>query len=416
MSKVRTVEPQRSQVEIRFDVPEDMLPPTHPARVLWTLLGRLDLGRFTDGYRSVEGSAGRGLLSPRMMLTLWLYAISDGVGSAREIERLTNTHTAYRWIVGTLKVSHHKLSGFRVGCRDAFDALFTDVVSTLLHANLVSLSVMAQDGTRVRAAASAPSFRTYGSLLECREQAALHLKAVLAAADDPEYTRAQHTCREAAARDFENRVEAAITTVEQMQKPRDSSDKKSPRASTTDAEARIMKMGDGGFRPAYNVQYAVVGDAGGGPRTIVGVQVTNVGSDMGSLSPMADQVEKRTGVLPETVLADGGHAKGEDIAELRRRGVDVIVPPHDRAKSIDQLKAEGADPEIIAWREQMETEEAKQLYRMRAGLCELANAHQKSHQAITEFLVRGIDKVTCVILMSGISANLLAHAAYLLSS
>ena len=176
-----------------------------------------------------------------------------------------------------------------------------------------------------------------------------------------------------------------------------------------------MKMGDGGFRPAYNVQYAVAGSEMGGPRTIVGVNVTNVGSDMGSLVPMVEQIEERTGQRPSVLLADGGHAKAEDIALTRRMGVDVLVPPAQNAKTIEQLKAEGADPEVVAWRERMETDEAKKLYRARAGLVELANAHQKTHHGITQVLVCGAAKVTCVILLNAIGVNLLQHAARLLA-
>ncbi|MFH1418594.1 MAG: IS1182 family transposase [Planctomycetota bacterium] len=412
MTKPRILEPQRSQGEIRFEFPDEALPPTHTARLLWDVLGTLDLSRFGADCASVEGGPGRALLSPRMLLTLWLYAISTGVGSAREIARLTTSDTAYRWIVGDVRVSHHKLSGFRVGYGEALDALMTDVLATLMEKGLLSLELVAQDGTRTRAAATAPSFRTYGSLLECQKQAALHIKAVLASADDPEYTRAQHAARAAAARNYQERVEAAIATVVELQKTRSPSNK-AARASTTDAEARVMKMGDGGFRPAYNVQYAVAGREDGGPRTIVGVQVTNSGSDMGSLTPMAEQIEQRTGELPRTVLADGGHAKLEDIVQMKRMGIDVLVPPSDRAKPIDQLG--DADPEVVAWRLQMETAEAKKTYRARAGLCELANAHQKDHHGVTQFLVRGINKVKCVVLLSVVASDLLQHAQRLLS-
>ena len=407
----RIAEPQRAQGEMRFEIPDDMVPGSHVARVLWNMLGTLDLTAFGAKCESVQGKAGRSLKSPRMLLTLWLYAISKGIGSAREIARLVKTDVAYRWIVGDLEVGHHKLSEFRVGYGEALNTLMTDVLASLMEKGLLSLELVSQDGTRTRAAASAPTFRTYGSLLECREQAALHLKAVLASAGDPEHTRAQQARREAAARDFQERVEAAIATVKELQEQRKPSDKPA-RASTTDAEARVMKMGDGGFRPAFNVQYAVAGSELGGPRTVVGVQVSNVGSDMGSLTPMAEQLEQRTGKLPSVVLADGGHAKCEDIISMKTKGIDVLVPPADNAKSIDQLKLEGVAPEIIAWRERMATPEAKELYRARAGLCELTNAHQKSHHGITEFLVKGIEKVTCVVLMSAIASNLTQHAAH----
>jgi transposase len=412
-AKPRILEPQRIQGEIRFEMPDDALAQDHPARLLWQVLGTLDLGGFSTACRSVKGRAGRSLLSPRMLLTLWTYAISVGIGSAREIARMTTTDVAFRWIVGDLKVSHHTLSGFRVGHAEALDILMTDVLGSLMEKGLLSLELVAQDGTRTRAAASAPSFRRRASLLECREQAVLHLKAVLAAADDPEYTRAQHARREAAARDFQERVKAAIATVEDLQETR-SAKQKEARASTTDAESRVMKMGDGGFRPAYNVQYGVAGSELGGPRTIVGVTVSNVGSDMGSLTPMVKQIETRTGARPKVLLADGGHEHHDDIVKTRRMGVDVLVPPSDRAKPLAQLQAEGADPDIIAWRERMDSPEAKELFRARAGLCELANAHQKSHQGVTQFLVRGLDKVASVVLLGAISSNILQHATHLL--
>ena len=409
----RVVEPQRVQGEIHFDIPDDALGPDHPARLLWSMLGTLDLKAFSANCGSVEGKAGRALLSPRMLLTLWLYAISQGVGSAREIERLTKRDVAYRWVVGQLRVSHYKLSDFRVAHGAALDKLMTDVLAALLEKGLLSLDLVAQDGTRTRAAATAPSFRTYGSLLQCREQAALHIKAVLAAVGNPEYTRAQHAARVSAAKSYQERVDAAIATVLELQEKR--SPKETPaRASTTDAEARVMKMGDGGFRPAFNVQYAVAGSPLGGPRTIVGVQVNSVGSDMGSLAPMVAQIEKRTGALPVTLLADGGHAKNSDIAATRAQGIDVLVPEPDSAKTIEELRAEGADPEVIAWRERMETDEAKKLYRARAGLVELANAHQKTHRGVGQVLVRGIAKVTNVILLGAIASNLLQHASRLI--
>jgi hypothetical protein len=173
-----------------------------------------------------------------------------------------------------------------------------------------------------------------------------------------------------------------------------------------------MKMGDGGFRPAYNVQYAVAGSQMGGPRTVVAVNVHHVGSDMGSLMPMAEQIQERTGELPKVVLADGGHAKCEDIVAMRTEGIDALVPPAKNAKSIEALTIQGAPSEVIAWRERMGTPEAKELYRARAGLCELTHANQKSHHGITQFLVKGIDKVTCVVLMSAIASNLAQHASH----
>jgi transposase len=184
--KPRIAEPQRRQGVIRFEMPEDMLEPTHPARVLWNVVGTLDLSAFLDGIKAVEGGPGRSTLSPQMKLVLWLYAISTGVGSAREIARLVETDAAYRWIVGDCEVSHQTVSKFRVEHGDALDELMTDILAALIHKGVLSLDLVAQDGMRVRASASAPSFRRHESLLACREQAALHLKAVLAQADAPQ--------------------------------------------------------------------------------------------------------------------------------------------------------------------------------------------------------------------------------------
>jgi transposase len=410
--KPRIAEPQRRQGVIRFEMPQDMLPENHRARVLWDVVGTLDLAAFLRDAKAVDGTAGRKTLSPRVKLVLWLYAISTGVGSAREIARLVHSDDAYRWIVGDLAVSHDTLSSFRVDHGAALDELMTDILAALMHKGVLSLDVVAQDGIRIRAAATAPSFRRLESLLECREQAALHLKAVIAQADDPELTRAQHLARLAAAEDFQRRVEVAIATVEELQANRRPSDKPA-RASTTDAEARVMKMADGGFRPAYNVRMATGGSPLGGPRTIIGVQVTNVGSDLGAITPMLDELHRRTGQLPRSLLADANHAKHDCIRAATARGVEVIVAVPERTRN-GGTQADD-DSAIVAWRNRMETDEAKKLYRARASLCELMNAHLRTHHGVDHFLVRGLAKVTCVALLGAIASNLLQHATTLLA-
>jgi transposase len=407
--KPRIVEPSRAQGVIRFEIPEDALAPDHPARVLDQVIGTLDLSGFTRDAKAVEGEVGRSILSPRMKLGLWLYAISRGIGSAREIARLTRSDDGFRWIVGDLEVSHHTLSAFRVGHEQVLDQLMTDVLAGLMHKGLLSLDLVGQDGTRVRASASAPSFRTYGSLQECRRQAELHLKAVLADADNPERTRAQQAAREAAARDLQRRVAEAIETVKDLHAQRRPAGH-SPRASTTDADARVMKMPDGGFRPGYNVQLAVAGSEEGGPRTVVGLRVTNVGSDQSSITPMLEDIERRTGELPAVHLADANHATHACIEKATHDGVAVVMAVPRGAGPL-----EDASPEVAAWRERMATEEARRLYRARAGLVELLNAHFKTRFGIDRVLVRGLPKVRCVVLLAGLTFNLLQHAHRILN-
>ena len=404
--RVRTQEPFRGQGVIRFEMPEDSLPDNHVACLLWRVVATLDVAAFTARAKAVEGHAGRGVTSIHMLLTLWLYAISQGIGSARRIARLIKTDDAFRWSVGDQSVGHTTLSEFRVGHREALDKLFTDVLASLMHRDLLSLDLVAQDGTRVRASASAPSFRRERSLLSCREQAALHVKAVFAEADDPEASDAEKRAREAAALDSQRRVEAAIDTVRGLQ----AEGKDGPRASTTDADARVMKRGDGGFRPAYNVQRATAGAEMGAARTIVGVRVTHVGSDVGSISPMLDESERRTGTLPSVLLADGGHVKHECLRNAAARGVAVLMPIPERATRPDPQ----ADPAVAAWHDRMATDTAKQQDRARPGLCELPNAHLKCHHGVAPMFVRGIEKVTCMVLLATLASNLLAHAAALL--
>lgn len=412
MAKPRTTEPVRNQAAIRFEMPEDALEREHPARVLWDALGRLDLSAFLAEARSVEGHAGRPTHSPRMLLTLWTYAISQGVGSAREIERLIESDRAFGWIVGDAPVSHHVLSRFRIGHREALDKLMTDILAALVHAGVLSLRLVALDGMRVRAAAAAPSFRTEESLLECREQAELHLKAVLAQADDPELSAAQQAARERGAREFQRRIEEAITAVQELRTARSAS-QPAARASTTDAEARVMKMGDGGFRPALNLRTATAGSELGGPRTIVAVDVTNVGSDMSAMTPMLAQVEQRTGTLPETVLADANHANHDAIVSATESNVEVLVSVPKRS----QLSGAQGDhrPAIEQWKARMQTERGKELYRARAGLCEWTNAHVAGRFGLRQFLVRGLEKATCVALLAAITSNLTQHLATLVS-
>lgn len=261
----------------------------------------------------------------------------------------------------------------------------------------------------MRAWASAPSFRGEASLEECREQAALHVKAVFADADNPELTEAQKCAREAGALDYQRRVDEALATVGKL---RDEGRKK-PRASTTDAEARVMKMPDGGFRPAYNIQQATAGSPMGGPRTVVGVLVTNRGSDMRSITAMLDQIESRTKQRPEVLLADANHATHDCIRNATQRGVTPIVAVPSRS---EKPGPQGdTDPDVQAWRDRMQTDEARKLYKARAALCELTNAHLKSHHGMSQVLVRGVGKVRCVALLGALTANLLAHAHSLLA-
>jgi transposase len=414
--RVRMREPVREQGEMQLFFLDDVIGAEHPARLLWRVVEGLQLDAFVAEARAVEGEQGRDRISVRMLLALWLYATSQGIGSAREIERRMVEDAPFRWIAGGLKVGRTKLAAFRVEHRDALDKTLTDVLAMLMHKGLLSLTLVAQDGTRVRANASAPSFRRLESLEGCREQAALHVKAVLAANEDSEESLCIKRAREAAARDYERRVLEAIGELKELREERAQQHRaktSQTRVSTTDPEARVMKMPDGGFRPAYNIQLATAGSALGGPRTIVGVQVTNLGSDVGALVPMLDDIERRTGQQPLTLLADGNHADHASIREAAQRGVEVLIPVPDKVSESGKRAAD--DLPIQQWKQRMDTAEAKQTYRARASLCELPNAQLKGRFGLAAVAVRGLYKVTCVALLAALTANLLAHGAALLT-
>jgi transposase len=393
---------------VQFIVADDLLALDHPARVLWEVTGALDLARFLVGAKVVHDSAGRSLKSPRMKLCLWLYAMTQGVGSAREIARRTKGDIAFRWIVGDVVLTHDTLSAFRRRQGDALDNALSQILGGLMHAGVLSFDVVALDGMRVRASASSPSFRTLPSLIECREQAALHVKAVLAQADDPELTKAQKAVREAKAHDFQRRVDAAVATVESLAKLPEPPLR--PRASTTDAEARVMKMPDTGFRPAFNVQLATAGSPTGGPRTVVGVRVTNEGHDYGAMPALLDDIERRTGAVPTVTLADAGHASHDVIRDAAAHGTTALVAVPERTQK--KPLASETDETIAAWRQRMDTDDAKAIYRARASLCELANARMRGY-GLEQFLVRGLRNVTNVVLLAVIASNILQHAATL---
>jgi hypothetical protein len=185
---------------------------------------------------------------------------------------------------------------------------------------------------------------------------------------------------------------------------RKASDRKPARASTTDLDARIMKMADGGLRPAYNVQMDVETAA----RLIVGVRLTKAGVDQGQMAPMVEQEQQRYGEAAEEHLVDGGYATHRDIQQVAEKGVVVYAPlPETRPVTKPPPgPPERLPPGVIAWRERMQTEEAKPLYKKRAGSVEWANA-MLCNRGLRQFTVRGLEKVTAVVLWFSLLHSLL---------
>jgi transposase len=419
----RVLVPQRNQIELRPVDLEATLVPEHPARSVWAFVERLDLSALYAEIGSVEGRAGRAAIDPRILMTLWLYATVDGVGSAREIERLTQAHDAYRWICGGVNVNHHTLSDFRCACVEILDQLLTHSVAVLLEQGLVKLERVAQDGMRVRASAGAASFRRRSTLEGCLQEAQGQVEALRREIDaDPDASnRRRRAARARATEDRQQRVARALVQLAEVEqkrkKPAPKKDTETEqehakrtevRASSTDPEARVMKMADGGFRPAYNVQFATAT----GSQLIVGVDVCNLGSDLGQLSPMLDQVEQRYGQRPAEWLADGGYARHNDIEDADARGTTVYAPvPKPKDPTRDRHAPRGDDSTAIAyWRERMGRSEAKDIYRQRAATAECVNAIARG-RGLRQFVVRGLRKVRAVALWYALAHNLMRAVA-----
>lgn len=413
-TKPRLLYAERDQVELRCESLDQLLPPEHPARDVWQFVRSLDLSDLLDRIRSAPGRAGAPAIDPRILMALWLQATIDGVGSSRALAALCRDHLVYRWLCGGVDVGYHTLADFRTGHGDVLDRLLTETVAVLLHEELIDLKRVAQDGMRVRAAAGASSFRRAKTIEACLEEAEAQVRALRpqAGEDAGAAGRREQAAWQRAAAERVARLRKAQEELKQLREVNAAQPKcrrKDPgevRASTTDPECRRMKMPDGGTRPAYNVQFATT-TAGG---VIVGVAVTNEGTDGGQAPPMVGQIEGRFGERPRELLIDGGYATVGAIDALERQGVTVYAPPK---KEKGQLEA-GGDPyarkksdteATAAWRARMGTEEAKAIYKGRASTAELVNA-QARNRGLYGVRVRGRAKVLAVVLWQAVAHNL----------
>jgi transposase len=408
----------RDQIEMRTASLEELLEANHPARMVWAAVCRLDVGPWLSEIKAVERHVGRDATDPRLLIALWTLATLKGIGSARELDRLCRESLPYQWLCGGVSVNYHMLSDFRSQGGEKWDELLTQVVAVLLDAGLVKMERVAQDGMRVRASAGKSSFRRQGRLEEFLAEAREQVETLkqLAEEDAEELNRRQQAARKRAATERQQRIEAAMRQREELQQQREASAKKScrkvdeARASTTDPEARVMKFADGGYWPGYNVQFAT--DTASG--VIVGVEVTNAGTDNEQLPPMLRQLDERYERVPDEALVDGGFVSVDAIEEAQQRGCTVYAPLKDEEKQ----RAAGTDPHarkkgdsdaVAAWRSRMGTDAAKLIYRLRGQTAEWVNA-QCRNRGLWHMPVRGRPRCRIVALLFAFAHNLIVAA------
>jgi transposase len=421
--KPRLRTPQRDQVEFHWKSLDQLLDPDHPVRTVWAAVCALDLSAWLGEIKAVEGHVGRDATDPRLLVALWVYATCKGIASARELDELCGPDglLPYRWLCGGVSVNYGMLARFRSQGGEKWDDLLTHIVATLVDAGLVTMERVAQDGMRVRAHAGQSSFRRQGSLEEALEAARQQVETLktLAAQEEsptqeepPPRTRAQRGARERAAEERQRRVEEAMRQCEQLQRQREASAKQSgrkveeARASTTDPEARTMKMADGGTRPAYNVQFTTDTATG----VVLGVEVTNAGTDGDQLPPMLDQLEERYEHVPREALVDGGFATIDTIDQAAARGCTVYAPLKKEKKQVEQGKdpyapKKGDSDAVAKWRIRMGTEEAKTTSRLRGQAAEWVHA-QCRNRGLWQMPVRGQPRCRIIALLHAIAHNL----------
>jgi transposase len=430
--EVRLRKPERRQMEWAAQCPDDLVPEGHEVRTVAAVVEKLDLSAFAEEIAAREGVAGRDATDPALLVGLLLYACIRGIGSARELARRCEESLPFRWLCGGVTVNHRMLSEFRTAHEAKLDALFTQIIATLVDKGLVVASRISQDGVRVRVSAGSASFHREARLRELLEESKKQVEEVKQQLEQPEklgmWSLKKKARRRRAAQERQQRVEQALAQLPELaqrQQQRAERAGQGPygekirnrelRVSTSDPETRVMKMPNGGYSPAYNIQLATDVES----RAIVGVAVSNQGSDANGLSePMRAQVERRSGKRVRQHLLDGGYLHYADIERAHQQGVELYLPPkgarlpHNRGR---ELQPKPRDNEALrAWKQRMASAPGQQIYKQRAATSETVNADLRSYRGLTQLTVRGMHKARCVALWCALAYNVMHFGKMLL--
>lgn len=398
---------------MQFYCLDELLPADDQARVVWAYVQSLDLEKFYAKIEVTWDEAGRTAIAPEILLTLWLFATIEGISSAREIERRATRDLPFRWICGQVSVNYHTLSDFRSNYADELEALLVNSLAALVNQELIPLETIAQDGMKVRASAGKSSFRRKPTLEELQKLAQARLEELNQQSESEEEQQESNNRREAAqqraAREREARIADAIKQQEELSRRREkraTGTGGATRVSTTDPDARVMKMANSGFCPAMNVQFATDADTG----IIVGVAVTNEGNDSGQMVPMREKVITSYGKKPEHMLVDASYVTKEAVTSVERDGTKVVgaIP------RLEELAKKGKDPyqrqrndteQYVKFRQRMSEPEYQEMYKLRPSIAEFPNAVCRN-RGLQRFLVRGVQKTKAVALLHALAFNL----------
>ena len=453
---------------------ERLIGEEHPARAVWEFVGKLDLSGYSSEIRAVEGQAGRPAWDPRLLVSLWVYGYSEGVGSGRAIEEMCEWDPAYQWLTGGRVVNAHTLTDFRVKHEQKLKGLFVQVLGFLSVDGLITLERVMQDGTKIRASAASDSFRRKERVEQALKQAAEQVAAVEEMGEE-ETSRRAAKARERAQHERKERLEQALEEFEKLAK--EGSDKEKRRVSTSDPQARVMKQADGGFAPSYNVQIDTDAKSG----VVVAVGVVQAGNDFEQLEAGIERVEQNLGKTPKQVVTDGGFVSRDTIVAMNQREIEYIAPCVDEAgKGQSSYDGRGVSPqyhssqfvydatsdsyrcpqgkiltyegkeqrhmqvsyryrahrldcqgcpvksqccpgnrvtgrsvhrseelaEVAEFRHQMQSEQARGIYRLRAQVAETPNLWIKAKFGLRQFSVRGLSKVGMEALWACLTYNI----------